>query len=73
MPLVKLLIVILIMCFLQLLDLCNIHGPSYLVLPAKAKHEFLYGLQEASKLDMFNPAERRHLTEIGKTLIQFWG
>ncbi|KAH6825427.1 hypothetical protein C2S53_000999 [Perilla frutescens var. hirtella] len=57
----------------QLVDLSNIHGPTYMALSSKTKQEFLYGIQEASKLDIFNPAERRCLTEIGKMLCQFWG
>ncbi|XP_047952184.1 TORTIFOLIA1-like protein 2 [Salvia hispanica] len=57
----------------QLVDLSNIHGPTYLVLSAKTKQEFVYGVQEAAKLDIFNPAERRCLVEIGKMLCQFWG
>lgn len=55
----------------QLVDLSNIHGPTYLALSSKTKQEFLYGIQEAAKSDVFNTAERRCITEIGKMLCQF--
>ncbi|KAL7137001.1 hypothetical protein ABFS83_10G066000 [Erythranthe nasuta] len=57
----------------QLVGLTNIHGPTYLVLSAKAKRDLLYTIPEAAKLDVFNPPERKCLAEIAKTLRQFWG
>ncbi|KAK6131740.1 hypothetical protein DH2020_034537 [Rehmannia glutinosa] len=56
-----------------LVDLCNIQGPTYLMLSAKAKQDLLYATQEAGKLDVYAPAERKCFTEIGKRLRQFWG
>lgn len=60
------------LCFLQLVSLTNIHGPTYLVLSTKAKRDLLYAINEVGKSDAFNHAERKCLAEIGKTLRQFW-
>ncbi|PIN04899.1 hypothetical protein CDL12_22562 [Handroanthus impetiginosus] len=57
----------------QLVDLSNIHGPSYLVLGAKTKRDFLSAILEAAKLDIFDLAERKFFIELGKTLRQIWG
>ncbi|KAL6575289.1 hypothetical protein OROMI_012574 [Orobanche minor] len=56
----------------QLVELFNIHGPAYLMLSAKAKQGLTHGIQEAAKLDVYNPAERKCLTELGNKLRQFW-
>ncbi|KAI3447282.1 hypothetical protein Pfo_003947 [Paulownia fortunei] len=57
----------------QLVDISNIHGPTYVVLCAKAKRDFLSAILEAAKLDVFNPAERKFFIELGKMLRQIWG
>ncbi|KAL3642847.1 hypothetical protein CASFOL_013662 [Castilleja foliolosa] len=57
----------------QLVDIYNIHGPAYVLLSAKAKQDLLNATQEAAESDVYNPAERKCFTEIGKTLFHFWG
>ncbi|KAL0308340.1 UNVERIFIED_CONTAM: TORTIFOLIA1-like protein 2 [Sesamum radiatum] len=59
--------------FYTLVDLINIHGPTYVVLSTKAKRDLLYAIQEAAKFDVFGPAERKFFIEISKALHQFWG
>ncbi|GFP79426.1 microtubule-associated protein tortifolia1 [Phtheirospermum japonicum] len=56
-----------------LVDIYNIHGPAYVLLSAKAKQDLFNATQEAAKSDVYNPAERKCFTEIGKTLRHFWG
>ncbi|KAL6507701.1 hypothetical protein OROGR_023896 [Orobanche gracilis] len=56
----------------MLVELFNIHGPAYLMLSAKAKQGLTHGIQEVAKSDVYSPAERECLTEIGKKLCQFW-
>ncbi|KAL2534447.1 ARM repeat superfamily protein [Abeliophyllum distichum] len=57
----------------QLVDLASIHGSSYVMVSAKTRRDFLSAIQEAVKEDVYDPAERRFLSELGKTLHQIWG
>ncbi|KAL2458188.1 ARM repeat superfamily protein [Forsythia ovata] len=57
----------------QLVDLASIHGSSYVMVSAKTRREFLFAIQEAVKEEVYDPAERRFLSELGKTLRQIWG
>ncbi|OVA19305.1 hypothetical protein BVC80_521g115 [Macleaya cordata] len=57
----------------QVVDLSSTYGPDYLVLPAKAKREFLSAIQEAATMDFPNPADRRSVTQLALKLRQVWG
>ena len=56
-----------------MVDLTTIHGPNYLVLPAKARREFLSAVEEAANMEFSNPAERRSVTQLAMKLHQLWG
>ncbi|XP_051131771.1 TORTIFOLIA1-like protein 2 [Andrographis paniculata] len=57
----------------QLVELINIHGPTYLVLSANGKREFLYAIQETAKSVNLNATEKKLFVDIGRTLRQIWG
>ncbi|XP_073156524.1 TORTIFOLIA1-like protein 2 [Henckelia pumila] len=59
--------------FQQLVDLCNIHGPTYLALSAKLKRDLIASIQESANVDGFKPAERKFFIELAKMMRHIWG
>ncbi|KAM1087382.1 hypothetical protein ACFX2B_012766 [Malus domestica] len=57
----------------QIADLSTTHGPNYLGLPVKAKHEFLSSIEEAVNMEFSNPSERRSVTQLAVKLHHLWG
>ncbi|XP_075491062.1 TORTIFOLIA1-like protein 2 [Primulina tabacum] len=59
--------------FQQLVDLSNIHGPTYLALSAKLKRDLIASIQESANVDGFKPAERKYFIELAKMMRHIWG
>ncbi|KAM1281885.1 hypothetical protein ACFX2I_022433 [Malus domestica] len=54
-------------------DLSTKRVPNYLGLPAKAKQEFLFSMEESLNMEFSNPSERRSVTQLAVKLHHLWG
>ncbi|KAM1281884.1 hypothetical protein ACFX15_021980 [Malus domestica] len=57
----------------QIADLSTKRVPNYLGLPAKAKQEFLFSMEESLNMEFSNPSERRSVTQLAVKLHHLWG
>ncbi|XP_038698488.1 TORTIFOLIA1-like protein 2 isoform X1 [Tripterygium wilfordii] len=57
----------------QVVYLGTIRGPNHLVVPAKVRLELLSAIQEAVKMEHYNPAERKSITQLAVELYRLWG
>ncbi|TQE08516.1 hypothetical protein C1H46_005822 [Malus baccata] len=53
-------------------DLSTKRVPNYLGLPAKAKQEFLFSMEESLNMEFSNPSERRSVTQLAVKLHHLW-